>query len=77
MMEKIIEHFGSRAALARALNIHPTAVSKWISRGNVPPARAIDIQNVTEGKFSATAIMDANTYIAGMPPSKYNGRKKA
>lgn len=46
-----IEHFGSAAALARALSIKPPSISDW---GEYPPhPRQFQIQVVTDGKLKA------------------------
>lgn len=54
-MDKIIEHFGSRSALARALGVERAAVTQWLRFG-LPPARAIEIERLTGGLFKATDI---------------------
>lgn len=57
-MEKIIEHFGSKVALAKALGVDPAAVSWWLQNG-LPAFRAIQIEMVTQGKFKARDILGA------------------
>lgn len=46
-----IEHFGSQAALARALNIKPPSVADW--GDSVPPLRQLQIEALTGGKLRA------------------------
>jgi DNA-binding transcriptional regulator YdaS (Cro superfamily) len=43
-----IDYFGSQAALARAMNLNPMAVTQWKRRG-LPPKRAKEISNLTNG----------------------------
>jgi len=55
-----IQHFGSSAALARALGINRSAVHQW---GDKPPVpRQYQIQVVTDGKL--VAERPANTSAA-------------
>ena len=46
--ERAVDHFGSQAKLAEALNVEPMAVTHWKRRG-LPPQRAVEIENVTDG----------------------------
>jgi len=49
-----IKHFGSAAALARALGVRPPSVSGW---GEYPPVtRQFQIQVVTKGKLKAEPV---------------------
>ena len=57
-MEEIIEYFGSRAELARLLNVDRAAVAQWLRYG-LPPARAIEIERLSEGRFKASDIVGA------------------
>jgi DNA-binding transcriptional regulator YdaS (Cro superfamily) len=50
-LDRAIEHFGSQARLAEALDVEPMAVTHWKSRG-VPPKRAIQIEEATEGSVT-------------------------
>lgn len=56
MFSEIIRFFGSRSELARRLNVAPAAVTQWGLDG-VPPARAIEIEQVSGGKFKAVDIV--------------------
>lgn len=49
----VINHFGSRSGVAKALNIGRAAVWKWEHEygGMVPPHRAAQIQELTGGKL--------------------------
>lgn len=56
MIELVIEHFGGHTRLAHALGVSTQAVSQWVASGRIPPARAIDIERLTDGKFRALDI---------------------
>ena len=49
-LNQVIKHFGSGVALAKALGIKPSAVYQW---QNVPPRRALEIEKLTHGLFTA------------------------
>ncbi len=55
-MQQIIDHFGGKAELARALQVERAAVSWWIRYG-LPAQRAVQIERMTEGRFKAIDIM--------------------
>jgi DNA-binding transcriptional regulator YdaS (Cro superfamily) len=52
---KIISHFGTQAALARALGVSRVAVTLWKTEG-IPSHQAIKIERITGGKFKAVDI---------------------
>jgi len=56
MIKNIILHFGSIAATARALGVSPAAVSQWVANGRIPPQRAIEVEQLSRGKFKAVDI---------------------
>lgn len=56
MFEKIIEWAGSRAELARLLDVKRSAVRQWEIDG-IPPARAIQIEELSQGIFRAVDIV--------------------
>ena len=56
-MQKIIEYFGSKSQLAKALKVDPAAVSQWVSNGYIPPRRAIEIEILSGGKFKAASTI--------------------
>ena len=53
----IIRYFGNQSILARKLEIKPQAVQQWISRGQIPLRRAIQIERITDGKIGMTEIL--------------------
>lgn len=48
--QEAVSHFGSQAALARALNIKKAAVSQW---REIPIGRQCQIEIVTDGALKA------------------------
>ena len=55
-METIIEYFGGKSAMAKALGVEPAAVSWWLQNG-LPAARAIQIERISEGAMLALDIV--------------------
>jgi DNA-binding transcriptional regulator YdaS (Cro superfamily) len=53
----LIEHFGSQNKLAIALGVTKEAVSQWFKAGEIPPARAIQIEKLTDGKIKAIDLV--------------------
>lgn len=47
----VIKFFGTQAEVARVLGINRAAVSAWGER--VPPLRALQIENLTDGALKA------------------------
>lgn len=56
-MKSVIEHFGSSNKLAGALDVSSAAVSQWLDNGYFPPLRAIQIEEITKGKFKAKNLI--------------------
>lgn len=54
LMNRLVQHFGSRAALARALGINRQAVYQW---DVVPESRAYQIEVLTKGRIKANEIL--------------------
>ncbi|MGX5913925.1 Cro/CI family transcriptional regulator [Aliidiomarina sp. Khilg15.8] len=50
-----IKHFGSQAAIARALQISKTAVSNWPEA--IPPRRAYELERLTEGELKTDLLV--------------------
>lgn len=47
-LQKVIDHFGSKMALANALDICHQAISQW---DKIPIPRTFEIEEITAGKF--------------------------
>lgn len=56
-MEDLIGYFGSQKKLADALKVDRAAVSQWINAGHLPPLRAIQIEEMTNGDFKAIDLI--------------------
>jgi len=59
MIEDVIEYFGGRSAMATTFNVDRAAITQW-SKGGLPPARAIQIEQLTQGVFTAIDLMESN-----------------
>lgn len=55
-MQDLIDYFGSQYRLAKALGVTKSAVSQWFTDGQIPPARAIQIEELSNGKFKAVEL---------------------
>lgn len=66
--QEAIRFFGSARKLAKALSIDPSAVSGWIKRGRIPPARQVQIAALSEsmagGGRALTVDQDAQEQVA-------------
>lgn len=51
-MTKLKIHFPTQRALAKALNISPTAVNQWFIAKQVPIRRAVQISKMTGGALT-------------------------
>lgn len=57
--DELVEFFGGRSAMATALSVSRSAVSQWQTDG-IPPARAIEIEALTAGRFRAVDLIRIN-----------------
>ena len=55
--EKVVEHFGSQANLARELGVTRQAITLWKVLGAIPPGNAVEIERITNGKFKAVNLV--------------------
>ena len=52
--DQVVKHFDfDHAAIARALDILPSAVSNWKRRGRVPYVQQLILEKVSQGKLRA------------------------
>lgn len=56
-IDRLVSHFGGQFRLAGALNVSSAAVSMWVKDGKIPPMRAIQIEEITKGKFKAKDLV--------------------
>lgn len=52
-MQDLIDHFGSQAAVAKAVGTSDQVVSAWKVKGRIPIGRQYEIQILTGGKLRA------------------------
>lgn len=52
-----VEYFGSQAEMAKALGVSRAAVSHWLRDEAFPPARAIQIEIMSEGLIKALDLV--------------------
>lgn len=57
LTQQAIAHFGTKAALARALGIKRQAITTWGK--TVPLLRALQLEKITEGKLKAPPVVRA------------------
>lgn len=60
----LLEHFGTQAALARALKVSRVAVHRWAEEGAMPPARALQVEHLSGGEFRAIDLVDLRLVTA-------------
>lgn len=51
--QAVVEHFGTIAAAARALDIKGPSISGWIANGEIPIDRQCQIEVITGGRLVA------------------------
>ncbi|CAB4137529.1 DNA-binding transcriptional regulator Cro [uncultured Caudovirales phage] len=56
MLNEVVEWYGSQAEMARSLKVNRAAVSLWLRIGVLPPARAIQVEQQSRGKFRAVDL---------------------
>lgn len=51
-ISKVIKSLGGQSEIARKLGIKQTSVFGWIRRGNIPAARVLQIEKLSNGNFT-------------------------
>ena len=57
-ISEVVDWFGSQANMARALGVDRAAVSGWVKAGVLPPARAIQVEQQSGGRFRAVDLIE-------------------
>ena len=60
MIKHVLKHFGGTTKLAALLNVSTPAVSQWVSDGVIPPLRAIQIEQLSDGVFKAAELIEGS-----------------
>ena len=58
LIHKVIKHFGSQRALAKAISVSDGAVSHWLKLGCVPPMSALRIEIETQGLANGVDLIE-------------------
>jgi DNA-binding transcriptional regulator YdaS (Cro superfamily) len=58
MIRQIVDQLGGVAVTSRLLGVSQPAVSQWLRDGRVPPARAVQIEALTGGRYKAAEMLD-------------------
>lgn len=57
MFNKVVSYFKGRIPMAEALGVTRQAVSQFESQGYFPASRAIEIEEISNGKFKAKDLV--------------------
>jgi DNA-binding transcriptional regulator YdaS (Cro superfamily) len=57
MRQDIINFFGSKSKMAEALGVHRSAVTQWQRRNAIPSIRAVQIEQLSCGRFRVLDTM--------------------
>lgn len=52
----ILTHYGTQEAWASAWGVTPSAVSQWVSEGDAPVRRLIDIESLSNGALVSRIV---------------------
>jgi len=56
--ERLVEHFGTQAEVARRLKLDRAVISNWVKAGYVPARWAMEIEAVTGGRIEALEVLN-------------------
>lgn len=65
MIDDVIKHFGGTRALMRLMGVSRMAISKWRKEGCLPPARALQVEHLSGGKFKASRLVSVAVVRGG------------
>ena len=60
MIDDVIKHFGGTRAFMRLMGVSKMAISKWRKEGCLPPARALQVEHLSGGKFKASRLVSVD-----------------
>jgi len=52
-LAQAIKFFGNQTIMANILGVTDAAVSQWVAEGEMPPKRAMQIEQLTKGEIKA------------------------
>jgi len=55
---------GKRSGLAKDLNISSQAIANWMSRGEIPPGAALDIEKLLSSPGIGLRLVSDDVYVA-------------
>ncbi len=60
MLNDVVTWYENQSNMALRLGVSPAAVSQWMRDGFLPPARALQVEQQSEGKFKAIDLVQIN-----------------
>lgn len=60
-LTELVEYMGGQASLARFLGVSRQSVNEWVMRGRISATAAIEVDNLTSGKFKKEDLRPAVT----------------
>jgi hypothetical protein len=73
--EQVIAHYGTQAAVCRALGIKQPSVFEWVANGRIPRLRQYQIQLETRGKLLADDRATPNGAALGRKTANARGSR--
>jgi alanine-glyoxylate transaminase / serine-glyoxylate transaminase / serine-pyruvate transaminase len=60
-IDRLVEHFGSQAEVARQFRLDRAVVNNWVKSGYVPARWAMEVENATGGRITAAEVLNEAT----------------
>jgi hypothetical protein len=57
LFNDVIAHFGSQSKLALVFGVHRSCITQWIKANHLPAERALQIEELSNGKFIAIELL--------------------